>query len=73
MHYPVVNALDLIVHTQIRAHVRQMLNRRDRSFQDVVSTLRIFRENIDEEESNEPGGISQREILQHLIAFLASC
>jgi beta-catenin-like protein 1 len=73
MRHPVVNILDLIVHTQIRAHVRQMLNRRNRSFQDVVSTLRIFRENIDEGGSNEPGGISQREILQHLIAFLEGC
>ncbi|KAI0005002.1 Catenin-beta-like protein [Russula compacta] len=55
----------------VRDHVRQMLNRRDKSFLDVVSTLQIFRDNIDEGELNI--GISQREILQHLIAFLESC
>jgi len=59
--------------SQIRDHVRQMLNRRDKSFLDVVSTLRVFRDNIDEGELNNSGGISQREILQHLIAFLESC
>jgi len=58
--------------SQIRDHVRQMLNRRDKSFLDVVSTLRVFRDNIDEGELNNSGGISQREILQHLIAFLES-
>ncbi|KAI0254679.1 DUF1716-domain-containing protein [Lactifluus subvellereus] len=57
----------------IRAHVRQMLNRRNKSFPDVISTLQIFRDNIDEGESNEPGSISQREILHHLIAFLEGC
>jgi len=57
----------------IRDHVRQMLNRRNKSFQDVVSTLRIFRDNIDEGESNNSDGTSQREILQHLMAFLESC
>jgi beta-catenin-like protein 1 len=58
---------------QIRAHGLQMLNRRDRSFLDVIATLRIFRDNIDEGELNQADGISQREILQHLIAFLESC
>ncbi|KAF8484777.1 DUF1716-domain-containing protein [Russula ochroleuca] len=57
----------------IRDHVRQMLNRRNKSFLDVVSTLRIFRDNIDEGELNTSEGISQREILQHLIAFSESC
>ncbi|KAH9965946.1 DUF1716-domain-containing protein [Russula dissimulans] len=57
----------------IRDHVRQMLNRRDKSFLDVVSTLRVFRDNIDEAELNNSDGILQREILQHLIAFLESC
>ena len=58
---------------QIRAHVRQMLNRRDRSFLDILATLRVFCDNIDEGELNKADGISQREILQHLIAFLESC
>ncbi|KAF8505761.1 DUF1716-domain-containing protein [Russula emetica] len=57
----------------IRDHVRQMLNRRNKSFLDIVSTLRIFRDNIDERELNASEGMSQREILQHLIAFSESC
>lgn len=57
---------------QIRDHVRQMLSRRNKSLQDVVSTLRTFRDNIDEDGSNNSNGISQREILQHLIVFLES-
>ncbi|KAI9467002.1 DUF1716-domain-containing protein [Lactarius psammicola] len=57
----------------IRTHAFQMLNRRNMSFKDIVSTLRIFRDNIDDGEANDSDGISQREILQHLIAFLESC
>ena len=62
-----------LIGTQIRDHVRQMLNRRNKSFLDIVSTLRIFRDNIDEGELNASEGMSQREILQHLIAFSESC
>jgi beta-catenin-like protein 1 len=62
----------LLIVFQIRDHVRQMLNRRNKSFQDVVSTLRVFRDNIDEGELNNADGISQRSILQHLTAFLES-
>ena len=57
---------------QIRDHVGQMLSRRNKSLQDVVSTLRTFRDNIDEGESNNSDGTSQREILQHLMVFLES-
>jgi beta-catenin-like protein 1 len=57
---------------QIRDHVRQMLSRRNKSLQDVLSTLQTFRDNINEDESNHSGGISQREILQHLVVFLES-
>ena len=57
---------------QIRDHVLQMLSRRNKSLQDVVLTIRTFRDNIDEDESNNSNGISQREILQHLIVFLES-
>lgn len=59
-------------HHQIRDHVRQMLSRRNKSLQDVVSTLRTFRDNIDEDESNHSDSTSQREILQHLMVFLES-
>ncbi|KAH9077192.1 DUF1716-domain-containing protein [Lactarius deliciosus] len=57
----------------IRTHALQMLNRRNMSFKDVVSTLQIFSDNIDDGEGNESDGISQREILHHLMAFLESC
>ncbi|KAI0307175.1 DUF1716-domain-containing protein [Multifurca ochricompacta] len=57
----------------IRAHMRQMLNRRNKSFLDIVSTLQIFRDNIEGGEMNDLDGMSQREILQHLIAFLKGC
>ncbi|KAH9045421.1 DUF1716-domain-containing protein [Lactarius pseudohatsudake] len=57
----------------IRTHALQMLNRRNMSFKDVVSTLQIFSDNIDDGEGNNSDGISQREILQHLMAFLESC
>ncbi|SRR5216683_1445965 len=62
----------LLIVPQIRDHVRQMLNRRNKSYLDVVTTLRSFRNNIDEGESNNSDGISQREILHNLIAFLES-
>jgi beta-catenin-like protein 1 len=73
MCYPVAGMRASLTVSQIRDHVRQMLNRRDKSFLDVVSTLRVFRDNIDEAELNNSDGILQREILQHLIAFLESC
>ncbi|KAF8261390.1 Catenin-beta-like protein [Lactarius quietus] len=57
----------------IRTHALQMLNRRNVSFKDVVSTLRIFSDNIDDGEANDSDGISQREILQNLMIFLESC
>lgn len=49
-----------------------MLSRRDRSLKDIVKTLEVYRDNVDEPEpvSDEP---SQKEILQHLINFLEAC
>lgn len=58
----------------IRAHMQQMLRRRDKSLKDIVKTLEVYRDNVDEDpstkESDEP---SQKEILQHLIDFLDAC
>ncbi|KAI9448047.1 DUF1716-domain-containing protein [Lactarius indigo] len=56
----------------IRTHALQMLNRRNISFKDVVSILRVFSDNMDDGEGNDSDSISQREILQHLMAFLES-
>ena len=50
-----------------------MLNRRNISFKDVVSTLLVFSDNIDDGETNDSDGISQREILQNLMVFLETC
>lgn len=51
-----------------------MLRRRDKSLKDIVKTLEVYRDNVDEDpsakDSDEP---SQKEILQHLIDFLDAC
>ncbi|TFY70154.1 hypothetical protein EVG20_g2848 [Dentipellis fragilis] len=59
----------------ILAHTKQMLNRRNKSWQDIISSLRIYRDNIAGDEAAPDGATqsSQREILQHLIDFLGGC
>ncbi|KAA1466407.1 DUF1716-domain-containing protein [Dentipellis sp. KUC8613] len=59
----------------ILAHTKQMLDRRNKSWQDIISSLQIYRDNIAGEEatSNDTTESSQREILQHLIDFLGGC
>lgn len=58
----------------IRAHLQQMLTRRDKSLKDIVKTLRIYHDNVDEDDSaTDSGQIYQKEILQNLIAFLDAC
>lgn len=59
----------------IRAHILQMLDRKTQSLQDIVHTLRIYHDNVDDEP--EPPAMedaertpSQKEILQGLIAAL---
>ncbi|KIP10420.1 hypothetical protein PHLGIDRAFT_125614 [Phlebiopsis gigantea 11061_1 CR5-6] len=58
----------------ILSHVQQMMGRRDRSLKDIVKTLQVYRDNVDEnpsaKDSDEP---TQKEILQHLIDFLDGC
>lgn len=60
---------------QIRTHVQQMLNRRNRSLKDIVSTLQIYHDNVEEDDANaqSDGSPSRREILRNLIAFLEAC
>ena len=61
-----------------------MMDRRSRSFKDIVATLRVYSENITEETPPErmdvdgaPNGQdiapTQKEILGHLIDFLDAC
>lgn len=63
----------------IRAHLTQMLDRKTRSFKDVVRTLQIYHDNVEDDEQTHSAADgsarapSQKEILQHLIIFLDSC
>ncbi|KAL0574666.1 hypothetical protein V5O48_007282 [Marasmius crinis-equi] len=52
----------------IRTHLLQMLGRKNQSLRDIVATLQIYQENVDEEESGD--GPSQKIILQSLIEAL---
>jgi len=66
----------------IRAHLTKMLDRKTKSLQDIVCTLQIYRDNVDEDEqtytadAGDDGSeraLSKKEILQYLIDFLDSC
>ncbi|KAH9938158.1 DUF1716-domain-containing protein [Fomitopsis serialis] len=59
----------------IRTHVQQMLNRRNRSLKDIIGTLQIYHDNVDEDDTNahDEGSLSRKEILRNLIAFLEAC
>jgi len=59
----------------IRAHVQQMLGRRSKSLNDIASTLQVYHDNVDEEETSEQddNSLSRKEILRNLIAFLEGC
>lgn len=59
-----------------------MLERKNQSLKDFISTLQIYRDNLDADtqsndaatdHSPEDGALSQKEILQHLIDFLREC
>lgn len=58
----------------------QMLDRKSKSLKDIVHTLQIYHDNVDEDQHGPSGSAdisehapSQKEILQNLIAFLDSC
>lgn len=49
------------------------MDRRSRTFKDIASTLRVYHENVSEDDVDSEASDSvhsQREILQHLITFL---
>lgn len=54
-----------------------MLKRKNQTLEDVVKVLRVFRDNVDEDESAaaevEDASPPQKEILSGLIAFLEGC
>jgi beta-catenin-like protein 1 len=48
-----------------------MMSRRDRLLQDIVKTLQIYHDNVDEADTPADDSTpSQKEILQHLMEFL---
>lgn len=73
-------SLDLLSLTrmQIRSHLVQMLERKSKSLQDIVRTLEVYRDNVEEDTnsytlSDAERPPSQKEILQYLINFLEGC
>lgn len=60
--------------SQIREHIKKLLDRKNQSFRDIVKTLQIMLDNVDEDNADaSTDAPSQREILQNLIAFLDAC
>lgn len=56
--------------SQILSHIKQMLSRKNGSLQDLVKTLEIYHDNVDEPESVGESTLSQKDILQNLMVFL---
>ena len=77
VHLPLATYITVVLtlhFMQVREHVRKLLDRKSQSFQDVVKTLQIYRDNVDDDGTTSPDGEpSQREILHNLIAFLDAC
>ncbi len=60
--------------SQIREHVKKLLDRKNQSFKDIVKTLQIMLDNVDNDDADAIADApSQREILQNLMAFLDAC
>ncbi|TBU40110.1 Catenin-beta-like protein [Dichomitus squalens] len=58
----------------VREHVRKLLDRKNQSLKDIVKTLQIYHDNVDEDDTTNTGDApSQREILRNLIVFLDAC
>jgi len=55
----------------ILSHIKQMLSRKNKSLHDLVETLRIHHDNVDEPEPTGESALSQKDILQNLMAFLS--
>lgn len=47
-----------------------MLSRKNKSLQDLVKTLEIYHDNVDEPEPADESTLSQKDILQNLMVFL---
>jgi beta-catenin-like protein 1 len=64
-------ALELTNH-QIRAHALQMLNRKDQNLKNIVETLRIYHDNVGEQDAQDNDELTQKHILGGLIDALDS-
>jgi beta-catenin-like protein 1 len=59
-------------HVKIRTHVIQMLSRKDQGLKDIVHTLQIYHNNMEEPGSRETDPLTQKDILGELIKSLNS-
>jgi beta-catenin-like protein 1 len=57
-------------HVQVRTHAMQMLNRKDQGLKDIVHTLQIHYDNMEEPASRDADSPSQKDILSELIKSL---
>ena len=48
-----------------------MLSRKNKSLQDLVRTLQVYRDNVDEPEPTDESTLSRKDILHNLIVFLS--
>ena len=56
---------------QILSHVKQMLGRKDKSLQDLVKSLQVYRDNVDDPGPADGSSLSQKDILENLMVFLS--
>lgn len=61
-----------LLHAQIRTHALRMLDRRNQSLQDIIRTLRLTVEHIDDEAEKADNSMSHKDILQGLISALGT-
>ena len=59
-------------HAQIRTHALRMLDRRNQSLQDIIRTLRLAFEHVDDEGVTADNSMSHKDILQGLISALSA-
>jgi beta-catenin-like protein 1 len=50
-----------------------MLDRRSKSLSDIAKTLRVFQDNVDDDQQPPEGTASQKEVLEGLIIFINGC
>lgn len=57
--------------SQIRTHTLQMLNRKNQSLKDIVKTLEVYHDNVDDDTDAVGEELTRKEILQGLISSLS--